>query len=189
MENFWDYSVRVYATHDVSNHCLQLQDSFGFDVNLILFCCWHASTRAELDPVVLHRACELSAIWSKELVKPMRRARRWMKAPASQLVLPPSEQIQEQWQQLRQQIKKVELQAEMLQENMLESLVSSQGRDISLEEASYCCIQNWKKLAIWCAISITEELAEVLKKLLLSVIPDTPVQQSTIKELLIAPLQ
>ena len=47
----WAYSLPLYDR--VRNACLELQDRFGLDVNILLFCCWSATrlrvlTTAEL---------------------------------------------------------------------------------------------------------------------------------------------
>jgi uncharacterized protein (TIGR02444 family) len=35
---FWDFSLKVYAAAGVADECILLQDRFGIDVNLLLFC-------------------------------------------------------------------------------------------------------------------------------------------------------
>lgn len=37
---FWDYSLRVYCGDGVPAACLDLQDRFEIDVNVMLFCSW-----------------------------------------------------------------------------------------------------------------------------------------------------
>ena len=37
---FWTFSTRLYAAPGVKQACLALQDRFGADVNLVLFCLW-----------------------------------------------------------------------------------------------------------------------------------------------------
>lgn len=35
---FWDYSLKVYALTEVKDLCLDLQNRYGFNVNLLLLC-------------------------------------------------------------------------------------------------------------------------------------------------------
>lgn len=35
---FWDYSLKVYASTEVKDLCLDLQNRYGFNVNLLLLC-------------------------------------------------------------------------------------------------------------------------------------------------------
>ncbi|NNC63961.1 MAG: DUF2390 domain-containing protein, partial [Gammaproteobacteria bacterium] len=36
-EGFWAFSVRVYGKPDVPTACLDLQNDYGLDVNLLLY--------------------------------------------------------------------------------------------------------------------------------------------------------
>lgn len=42
--DFWDYATRIYARGEAKSACLTLQDRHGLDVNVLLFCCWVASS-------------------------------------------------------------------------------------------------------------------------------------------------
>jgi len=42
--DLWDYAARVYARGRASAACLALQDRHGLDVNVLLYCCWVASS-------------------------------------------------------------------------------------------------------------------------------------------------
>lgn len=39
---FWNFSLDHYKQEGVQAACLHLQDSFGADVNLVLYCLWLA---------------------------------------------------------------------------------------------------------------------------------------------------
>ena len=39
-ESFWSFSLTVYGRPGVEAACLELQDRFGADVNLALYCLW-----------------------------------------------------------------------------------------------------------------------------------------------------
>lgn len=41
---FWRYSLKLYSKNIVKDICLDLQNQFGVNINIILFCCWHAAT-------------------------------------------------------------------------------------------------------------------------------------------------
>jgi uncharacterized protein (TIGR02444 family) len=40
----WDYTTRVYARGRAKDACLTLQERVGLDVNVVLYCCWVASS-------------------------------------------------------------------------------------------------------------------------------------------------
>jgi uncharacterized protein (TIGR02444 family) len=105
---FWDYSLAVYARPGVAEACLALQDRFGLDVNLLLFCCWTGARGQALGPEGLARALEAAGPWQEGVVKPLRRARRWLKGRDGADV-----------QALRARIKADELEAERLEQALL----------------------------------------------------------------------
>ncbi len=78
---FWRFSLAVYAAPGVADSCLRLQDGFGVDVNMLLFVAWVAADRrARLAPEDVQRIEDSAARWHKSLVKPVREARRQLKA-------------------------------------------------------------------------------------------------------------
>jgi uncharacterized protein (TIGR02444 family) len=172
MENFWDYSVRFYGLPQVSRNCLRLQDEFGFDVNLLLFACWHGHTHGKFSADLLHEARILSQLWSSNLVQPLRQTRRWMKSPVEiEAQLETNESTRNSFNALREQIKTVELEAEKLQENILESLVSTKSRDLTPEQKRAATTANVRRLAQSYNPVISEELAQALTDFVTSVTP------------------
>ncbi|MGI9307712.1 MAG: TIGR02444 family protein [Gammaproteobacteria bacterium] len=77
---FWGYSLRLYAQPGVQQACLQLQDEFDLDVNLVLFCVWTgAEGPGELRPEELAQCIAQGGLWQREVVKPLRLIRRRLK--------------------------------------------------------------------------------------------------------------
>jgi len=170
MESFWDYSIRVYGLPQVSHHCLRLQDAFDFDVNLLLFACWHGHTHGEFSADLLHEARIFSQLWSKNLVQPLRQTRRWMKSPAEiEALLQTNESTRNSFQRLREQVKALELEAEKLQETILESLVPTKSRDLTPEQKRAATTANVRRLAQSYNPVISEELAQALTDFVTSV--------------------
>jgi uncharacterized protein (TIGR02444 family) len=77
---FWRYSLRSYRLPGVEAACLALQEEAGTDTNLLLWCCWQASLGRALDRRALRRAMAATARWQSEVILPLRRARRSLKA-------------------------------------------------------------------------------------------------------------
>ncbi len=108
---FWEFSLNAYERSGVAESCITLQDRHGLDVNLLLFAAWsgrcgHSLSAAEL---ALLRAC--SSDWQAAVVRPLRGVRRWLK---DQKQLPES-----LGEGLREQVKGLELQGEMLEQLLL----------------------------------------------------------------------
>jgi uncharacterized protein (TIGR02444 family) len=76
-DDFWKFSVSVYD--GVREICLKLQDRFGFDVNLLLFCCWRGAAGYGLDEAELVRILDHAGAWRANVVEPLRATRRWLK--------------------------------------------------------------------------------------------------------------
>jgi uncharacterized protein (TIGR02444 family) len=115
---FWDFSLDIYQVPEVAQACLDLQNTYGLDVNLVLLCCWYGAAYGTLPAARLEQACQHSSKWRKNLVQPLRNARTWMKSTGAEGVAETSE-----FDALRQQIKQAELAAEKMQQHTLEKMV------------------------------------------------------------------
>lgn len=123
-EIFWDFSVRTYRTAGVADECLFLQNEFGADVNMLLYCCWAAAGFGKFDGELFDQACGLSDEWANNVVRPLRSARTWMKHTGCSLDAMSADDCM----RLREEIKKLELGAEKLQQHTLGSLADKLQR-------------------------------------------------------------
>jgi len=120
-DRFWDFSVSTYRQPGVADACLSLQERFGVDVNLLLYCCWSGCTRQSLDEPMFAAALSFSQPWADEVVRPLRAVRSWMKIAGCNS----TDLSTDDCMALREKIKAVELEAEHLQQNALEKLTST----------------------------------------------------------------
>lgn len=102
---FWEFSLAVYGRPGVPAACVALQDRHGLDVNVLLFAAWagmacgtllSAERLAEVDSTI--------AGWRREVVRPLRAARRRVKTEDDAFY---------------QRLKAVELEAERIQQDRL----------------------------------------------------------------------
>lgn len=115
--SFWDFSLAVYRIPGVAAACLRLQDEAGVDVNLLLYVCWLGTVRDRpLDEAALRDALAQTDAWRDRVVRPLREVRRWMKGRTEGL---PSGAVES----LRSDVKRIELAAERLQQDMLFAIV------------------------------------------------------------------
>jgi uncharacterized protein (TIGR02444 family) len=116
---FWDFTLQVYGREGVSPAVIALQDTHRLDVDILLFCCWTGSTgRGPLGAAAIARAKTVADPWQAEVVNALRTIRRRIKdgfegAPAG---LPDA---------LRKQILTQEIDAERLEQIMLEATVTA----------------------------------------------------------------
>ena len=105
IDDFPSFAEALYARTGVEQACLDLQDRRGLDVPVLLHACWLGSRARVL------RAAESAAVvwktmaWRNEVVRPLRRARRRLKAGLENMPRELSEPV-------RQQVKAAELAAE-----------------------------------------------------------------------------
>jgi uncharacterized protein (TIGR02444 family) len=109
---FWRYSLAAYRLPGVEAACLALQDRWATDTNLLLYCCWLAGTGRALDKRMLRRVMATVEHGQSELILPLRRVRRALKAASGKQ--PPG------WAaDLRKRIGAVELDLEYLEQQAL----------------------------------------------------------------------
>ena len=102
---FWQWSLSVYEMPGAKNRLIYLQDDFGFDVNITLWCCWRASEGEALNEDAVRAVERATKEWAEGVIDPLREARR----NASELGPP----------ELYGQLKDVELAAERYEQKIL----------------------------------------------------------------------
>ena len=117
--------MELYARKGVAEACLELQNSYGLDINLVLFCFWSGNQHGELDEATLSKAISFSATWRTEVVQPLRNVRRWMKDTGAIF----AGDRQSHYDALRERIKLDELAAEKYQQGVLEGLTADIGNN------------------------------------------------------------
>lgn len=112
---FWKFSLAVYMAPGVGDECLAVQEDYGVDVNVLLFCAWLAFARkVALTPVDIDTIGALVGEWHESAVKPLRGVRRYLKNVAGEDVAA-----------LRARVKAAELEAEQLEQARLFSYAES----------------------------------------------------------------
>ena len=109
---FWRFSLDLYADQAVAGACLALQDEAGVDVNVLLYVLWAASCGRRLTESEVSETVAAVEDWRAGVVAPLRSARRSLRTP-------PAAVDADGAARLRQQVKKVELEAERLQQEAL----------------------------------------------------------------------
>ncbi len=140
--DFWDYSLILYRSAGVADHCLSLQDDYGFDVNLVLFCAWYGHRFGNLPPTLLDQAVAFSTAWRESVVQPLRNVRKIMKGNEQLAATVPISD----YTALRENIKKTELQAEKLQQEELQRLVNRSQESAEAEREVSATLTNFSTL-------------------------------------------
>ncbi len=113
---FWNWSLTRYHRPGVETALLRLQDDFGCNANILLWLCWIAEAFGPVPDIVVKKAVDTTSAWNREVTGKLRQARRSLKT---------SNDAGEAGELLREQIKKAELEAEHIEQTLLERLAAS----------------------------------------------------------------
>jgi uncharacterized protein (TIGR02444 family) len=139
---FWTFSLGYYRGAGVSEACLELQDSCGVDVNVVLFLLWLATQKRHLAEVQVKALTEKVGPWQIDVVGPIRRLRRMLKSDAPLIDKGTAELF-------RTRIKAVELESERLQQEAMYAMaatIESQTAS-SVETAARASIAAYESVA------------------------------------------
>ncbi len=114
---FWEFSLTVYGAPGVQEECLHLQERYGVDVNVLLFCTYigavHGALLSDRD---VRAAAAATSDWNRTIVGSLREARRALKPFAADSSTPGAAAVA-----LRATVKAAELEAERIEQMMLET--------------------------------------------------------------------
>lgn len=127
-EGLWAFSLGFYAPPDVQAACLRLQDDHGGDVNLALCLLWHGRAGREIGAEGVAGLEAAVAPWRGAVVAPIRTLRRSLK---TERLLDPEPQ-----EGFRTKLKKLELDAEKLEQLALEAVPVTPLRHLPPEQAA-----------------------------------------------------
>ena len=164
-DDLWGFSLRVYGSDRVADACLWLQDHRAIDVNLLLYCCWLGARGVRLAPETLLAARQLTSPWTSEVVTRLRHARRWMKTQDTiRNTLPGDE-----YAALRERIKAAELEAERLEQRLLEQLETrADHSETQVDDALALMADNAARYLTALGIELDSDVNERLEVVLAS---------------------
>ena len=158
-QDLWRFSLRVYGSEPVAVACLWLQDHRAIDVNLLLFGCWLGSRGIELTSATLGAAQRVTGPWTREVVAPLRRARRWMKTHDGLR----GSVCEHDYAALRERIKAAELESERLEQLLLQRIAPSPVESATHNDAGLdLMLENTSRYFQSIDVTIDDEAAEHL---------------------------
>src|SRR5690606_29442723 len=112
LNDLWDFALRLYAQPDVEPACLRLQAG-GADVCLLLCAAWLDQRRVACEAARVQQLRDEAAPWQQSITAPLRHLRQQWK---------PAAQGDTQLADLREQLKRLELQTEQILLQRLEDI-------------------------------------------------------------------
>lgn len=137
-EGFWDWSNGVYRLAGVADRLIALQDAHRLDVNLVLWCVWTGLTRGAAKPKAVRKALAASEDWNSQVVKPLRAARKALKSAPDEA---------DGADALKKKVKEAELDAERIEQSLLESLAPKETEGPAGAEAALANLQSYREAA------------------------------------------
>jgi uncharacterized protein (TIGR02444 family) len=116
-QDLWHFSLAFYRRPGVADACLALQDAAGVDVNVMLYLLYLAARGRGVHADDMGRIESVAAVWRDAVVVPLREIRRKLKAPLGEFA--PAVTCG-----LRDDVKRIELAAERIEQQALESLIA-----------------------------------------------------------------
>ena len=111
----WRFSLAVYRATGVQEECLDVQERFGVDVNLLMLCAYIGAVEgAVLSASDIADALEESGAWHGNVVKTLRQVRRTLKPWGAG-----QEPLARVVETLRTKVKGAELESEQIEQAMM----------------------------------------------------------------------
>ncbi len=114
--DFWTWSLDRYERSGAAEILLRLQDEYGLNVNLLLWCCWCAEYFEAAPPALVREAENTTRDWNARVTAPLRSVRRHLKQG--------EDGEKKQRKALRKSIKDAELAAEKVEQARLEAVAA-----------------------------------------------------------------
>ena len=112
----WAFSLAVYGAEGVDSECLDLQEHFKLDVNLLLFAAYVGAVEGvQLGAQDVDAAATAVSVWYAEIVRALRSVRRDLKLVS----LDDDNPLRAAAANLRAQVKEAELKSEKIEQAML----------------------------------------------------------------------
>ena len=124
---FWNYSTQIWALSQVESICLDLQNNYDANVNMLLYCCWLGDKNLSFNDDDLQTLLDTIQPW-QIMIKPLRDSRKMMK---QHIIAMPADMIE----QTIENISEMELNAEHMSQLALE-------KALKLEDFSPCANLN-----------------------------------------------
>ena len=74
---FWNYSTQIWTLPNVEAICLELQNNYDANINMLLYCCWVGDKNLSLSDDDLQSLLDTIQPW-QTIIKPLRESRKMM---------------------------------------------------------------------------------------------------------------
>jgi len=116
--NLWTHTTQLWTLPEVEAICLELQNMYDADVNILLYCCWIGNKSLDMNEDDMQTLLDTVTPW-QTMIKPLRDSRKMMQ---QQLIAMPSHLVEQTINNMNQ----MELNAEHMTQLALEKAFSTE---------------------------------------------------------------
>ena len=172
----WDFSVQTYSLPEVKDLCLELQNNFDADINIIMFCLWIAEQSIELSKEDTVALIQTTLPWQKSILKPLRDARKMIK---QQTIAMPADLLD----QTVCNLTEMELNAEHMSQMALEKAINLNEITAKRSPIECATLNTSLYLQQLKSISSIDIVTETLSKLLNAIYQDSEAVQVSLMQM------
>ena len=163
---FWNYSTQIWTLPQVEAICLDLQNDYDANVNMLLYCCWLGDKNLSFNDDDLQTLLDTIQPW-QIMIKPLRDSRKMMK---QHIIAMPADMTE----QTIANISEMELNAEHMSQLALEKALKLENfspcANLNNIECSLCNIKTYTNSLD--SLASVDDIMPQISQLLVAVFQD-----------------
>ena len=162
----WNYSTQLWTLPSVETICLDLQNNFEVNINILLYCCWVGDKKLCLNEDDVQSLLDSIHPW-QTIIKPLRDSRKMMQ---QHLIAMPANMVD----QTVSNMSEMELNAEHMSQLAIEKALKPEKITHTPDQSNIeCCLSNIKTyLNSLDGVTSTDEIMPQISQLLTAVFQD-----------------
>lgn len=155
----WSFSDQTYRLPEVKDTCLDLQNNFDADINIILYCLWVADKGITLSLQDVALLIQTTLPWQKTILKPLRDARQMIK---QHIIAMPADLLD----QTVANLSEMELNAEHMSQLALEKIIDLSTAATSTSAVECATLNTSLYFQQLESVASIDDVADLLNRLL-----------------------
>jgi len=162
----WNYSTQTWTLPEVELTCLEMQNDYDININILLYCCWVGDKSLLLNDDDMQTLLDTVQPW-QIIIKPLRDSRKMMQ---QQLIAMPANMVD----QTVANISEMELNAEHMTQLAMEKVLKQESISSASDQSNIECSLNNIKVYINSleGISSISDVMPQISQLLIAIYQD-----------------
>jgi len=164
--NLWSYTTQLWSLPEVEPICLELQNIYDTDVNILLYCCWIGDKTLNMSEDDMQVLLDTVKPW-QTMIRPLRDSRKMMQ---QQLIAMPSHLVDQTISNMNQMELNAEHMAQLALEKVYNTNKITPNKGASRIECSFYNVSLY--LQTLESIPSIDEIMPKISQLLISIYQD-----------------